>query len=218
MKINSLIKEKLHVIDVVEIEENLNIVASKLMNEYQFVIGNNNYKFTEIEFYFHSKIHKHEDTYCHKHDNQLNFNKWYFHGSGLDLAFGNEERDNKEKAVYFGILIRGIKNISKGKYISGPLNVVQELFDKTGEITSKEIRFYIEETETSLPFEIPIKSTRINLPKKDDVYFDNKYRFLTDINPKHQFAEKTKVANAMLFQGYTKDAINKLFNYKIISN
>lgn len=212
MELNEFIKVELHQVNN-NIEEKFNSIAKKIMNEYQLVIGHCNYRLTEIEFYYHSEIHKHSDENCHKDDKQLNFNKWYFHGSGLDLAFGD-----KEKNIYFGILIRGIKNITADTdhYVSGPLNVVQEIFDQIGQITSKETRFFIEKAET--PFsETPVKSTRINLPKKEDEYFNSKYRYLTDINSKHKFAEKTKVANAMLDQGYTKTDINtKLFGYKII--
>jgi hypothetical protein len=86
------------------------------------------YRLIDLEFYYYAES-VHEDVYAHQHETQLESGKWYFHGSGIDITFGNGKH-------FSGILIRAIAKISsKGqksnyfieKEIHGPLNVKTEI-------------------------------------------------------------------------------------------
>jgi len=190
-------------------------IANFLMNASVLKVNNVTYRITELEMYYNDNS-SHVDPYIHMHKNQLQSAEWYFHGSGLDITFGN---DNKENNIYASLLIRGIKNLESGKYIDGPLNVVTELFSKMGKVYKENQVFHL------LPYtyedkEIPAKSTRVGLNKKEedeDNYIDRLYRYIIEINSKHRFTEKTKVAQQMLkTSSMGSEKINKLFGYKIV--
>ncbi|MBN1184308.1 MAG: hypothetical protein JXB49_18605 [Bacteroidales bacterium] len=198
------------------LEKHFNTVAYLIMNHSILEIDKNSYRLTEIEFYFYNEDF-HEDPYIHKHRLQLMTGQWYFHGSGLDITFG----DGKN---YGGILIRGIKSLTgdENSFISGPLNVVQEIFSSFGNIGIKDHLFRIIETN-DIPSEDIVKSTRVGLKEKEPTGFKEKYyRYLTcPFEPGHKYTEKTIVAQSMLkneikLRSYSKKEINDGFKWKIL--
>lgn len=120
----------------VDLIDAFNNAAEMLIQTSVLTVGQSQYQIKEIEFYFSSKAHK--DPYVHsvQYSNvnrQSEFGEWYFHRyvarekynhsrRGLDLTIGN-----KDKNTSGGILIRGIKSLTDGRYIQGPSNVVKEI-------------------------------------------------------------------------------------------
>jgi len=105
--------------------------AERLLNRRLLVVNNKRYRIAEIEFYLHNDDHR--DSYVHCNEDQLQYNKFYFHKfangtykngtfKGLDITFGDEETN-----TYFGILIRAVYDIKQKVMIEGPCNVVNRL-------------------------------------------------------------------------------------------
>ena len=113
------------------LEDRFDTHASYLMNHLCLVIGDHAYRITECEIYYHEGD-KHPDPFVHRRSQQLYAGNWYFNDMGIDLTFGNYD-----KKIYASILIRGIRNLKTNRYITGPSNVVREIFDKFGNITSE---------------------------------------------------------------------------------
>ena len=186
-------------------------IALQLFCDYELVVNKAVYDLSEIEFYYHSD--KHKDPYVHKDNMQMTNGQWYFHGSGIDITFGEEKRK-----IYGGILIRGIKKTKPVKqFFSGPLIVAKEIFQQFGSVEFGNNKFGLrkkeESRDTSEDF---AQSTRINLPHKEEIEFRNKlYRFITYVQPEHHFNEKTIVAKNMKSANPQVDLIKK-FGYKII--
>lgn len=85
------------------------------------------YNLAEIEFYYYGKGHEDRHTYIRL----ANAGSWFFHGSGVDLAFQTIIED-KEKATlisFGGILIRSIIRTEDNKTISGPIRCMEELIN-----------------------------------------------------------------------------------------
>ena len=186
------------------LEERFETLTHYLMNYLCVTVGGNRYRIIETEIYY-NESGDHNDPYVHKADEQLSSGKWYFNGFGLDITFGD-----KEKNIHGGILIRGIKKLGeKEKYISGPSNVLKELFSSFQSVISDNNGFTIKE----LPDEEiaknedkpPYKSTRIGLTKKDDEYYEKEYRYLVDLSENHKFKDKEKVVRQLV----SKDKIKK---------
>jgi hypothetical protein len=68
-------------------------------------------------FYNHNTSSQHPDEYAHQHAEQAKSNTWYFHGSGLDITFGDKE-------IYGGILIRSIGLLKMQKDFNAPFDKV----------------------------------------------------------------------------------------------
>ena len=196
-------------------------MADYLMNKCVLRLGEKKYRFSEIEFYCHSPGH--QDPFAHKHDEQLKFGTWYHHGSGLDITFG-EKASSKEKNTYGGVLIRGIYSLDQKKYISGPLNVLQELFKTIGSVSLQKIEFGIHLKNPVDEIHIT-KSPRIGLNDKKDSkkgYAKKPYRFirLDDLRPEHQYSKKTDLAKYLFKNDHKlkgdRDEISRIFEYKII--
>ena len=63
------------------------------------------YNISEIEFYYYGEGHQDRHTYIRN----TNAGSWFFHGSGVDLAFQTIEDKEKGTLTSFGgILIRSI--------------------------------------------------------------------------------------------------------------
>lgn len=173
-----------------KIDDSFARIANDLMNNWLLKIESKIYRITEIEFYYKSEFHN--DAYTHGHEFQKVKEKWYFHGSGIDITFGTNETSG-------GILIRAIYNIKDDNYIYGPLNCATEIFNAVGNIYEKGITFGLIaswENNSEIEIEIPIAAPRVGLnPQKDKVYSERFYRFL--IMPKRKHAEKTRIAEAM---------------------
>lgn len=188
-----------------KIEESFDRIANELMNNWLLKIESKIFRIAEIEFYYKSESHN--DPYTHGHVLQNEKEKWYFHGSGIDITFGTNE-------TYGGILIRAIYNIIDDNYIYGPLNCVTEIFNTIGNIHVKEISFGLiasRDNNFEIGPEIPIAAPRVGLnPLKDKTYSERFYRFL--IMPKYKHAEKTKIVAAMRQKGkYSEDVINNIW-------
>ena len=157
-------------------------IAELLLWEYELVVNNEKFNFTEIEFYYYSK--NHQDAFTHKHKEDAG--NWRFHNQGFDITL-------KGETGFGGILIRGVE--SKGTFINGPrrvlfeimshLNPVSELNNIIGLEQKKETKSKIFKT-----FRHGLNNPNAKLPCNDREYFRNaNYRFL--VNPqsfdKNQF-------------------------------
>jgi hypothetical protein len=94
-------------------------LASQLINNFIISKEGIEYRINEVEFYYHGD--KHQDPFVHKNAAQLRTGRWYFHGSGADITFGNG-------TAHGGILLRGIVKKDDPKFINGPFKVFDELF------------------------------------------------------------------------------------------
>ena len=202
--------------DSESLEKHFFWIAGLLMNRIVLVADKNQYRLTEIEFYYYSTGY-HEDPYIHRNKLQLLTGQWYFHGSGLDITFGDGSN-------YGGNLIRGIKLINRDKpiLIDGPLNVVQEIFSAFGNVSYKEHVLTLIETD-DLPAEEIVRSTRVGLKAKEPAGFKDKYyRYLTfPYEASHDYKEKIRVAQLMLngdkqLRPYSKEEINAGFKWEIV--
>lgn len=175
-------------------------IVYHLLNMLCLRIGKQIYKLTEVEIYYHDSS-KHADPYTHKAPEQLECGTWYYNGFGIDITFGNPERK-----IYAGILLRGLKRIGdQCVFISGPSNVLKEIFASIGSVHNQDNSLHISEMPEELQsHETPIKTTRIGLPKKEDDrenYHQKKYRYLVELVPDHRFKEKEKVLVGLMEEG-----------------
>jgi len=192
-------------INVDRIEFDFQRIANDLLNNWVLKVENALYRIAEIEFYY-KKGEFHNDTYIHGHDLQKQKGKWYFHGSGIDLTFGDGE-------AFGGILIRAICKVNdkEKKYCYGPLNCILEIFSNLSSIYKPEMYFcLIPATEGQIEIEKPICAPRVGLnPGKDTVMYNKYYRFL--VMPKQKHADKTGIVEAMKNQKYSEAEINNIW-------
>lgn len=190
-------------IDESNIDNDFNRIANELMNHWILKVDSKEYRITEIEFYLKSDIHN--DNYSHGHDLQKEKEKWYFHGSGVDITFGSNN-------FYGGILIRAIYDLAGKKYIYGPLNSITEIFSNIKSVYASDISFgLIYDKNERLEFEKPISAPRVGLnPLNNSGMYDKFYRFL--IMPGQKHAEKTKIEEGMKQQKiYSENEIKKIW-------
>ena len=196
--------------------EKFSTLADYLLNQLVLNVGRHLYKIIELEIYYFNNAINHPDPYVHKDNQQLTTGNWYFNGFGLDITFGQNNSDNDtNKNVYGGILIRGIKRVgNQPKYISGPANVLKEIFSKMGDIITKNNGIYLSENNNNFDANTTkpnmIQSTRIGLSHNQNedsnkVYLEKPYRFLTDLTPQHKFKDKEKV----IIEQYKKSKIKR---------
>lgn len=161
-------------------------IADLLMNKCVISKGEVNYEIVEIEFYLFTPDHQDVITYPRKTE----AGQWYFHQSGVDLAFKSNEHQ------FGGILIRGLRKISDKRQILGPLKCVDELWDKSDafEVNSdeypiiKDSRGIIEEKKLSkCPRHIPLNGKAQDVKIKE---WENR------INKKIQFIFTTDAQSA----------------------
>ncbi|TXK27232.1 hypothetical protein FVR03_21245 [Pontibacter qinzhouensis] len=129
------------------IEAGFHRIANTLLKNYVLVVNNDYYRLIDIEFYYFAPG-CFEDVYAHRHEAQLQMGKWYFHGSGIDINFGNGK-------CHGGILIRAIAKLNGEGYagknsiykeIHGPLNVKTEIFSNMHSAFEREANFlYLED-------------------------------------------------------------------------
>lgn len=195
MKLNLNINEKHPTADFERI-------ADDLMNHWILRAGDGQYRLAEIEFYFQSK--EHSDVYLHGHPLQAEQERWYFHGSGLDLTIGTGNTQG-------GILIRALYDIQKEHYIYGPLNSVGELLSNLPPLYHHRFDFGLSPAATQqLAHEKPIAAPRVGLnPDKDPEKYHALYRFL--IMPKRKHANKTQIVESMIKQGYSEEEANAIW-------
>lgn len=194
MSIDLTIKEE-------HINESFKRIAFDLMNKWLIKMNSKLYRIAEIEFY--------NDVYTHGHPLQKEKEKWYFHGSGVDITFGTNR-------FHGGILIRAIYEIrdyaphEMHNYVYGPLNCVTEIFSNINSVYNANISFGLVPSEVEFKSEIPIAAPRFGLNAiKDPIKYNALYRFL--IMPTRKHAEKTKIAESMKLQGYSNDEIKNIW-------
>lgn len=207
------------------IEQSFKAIADTLLKDFKIKVNNQFYRLLDIEFYY-SHEGKLVDPYIHGNDLQKETGRWYFHGSGIDITFGDDGN-------YGGILIRGIGKLAKdGKEgiieeeIHGPVNVMKELtsnFHAVMDVSPNEfclVKMNIEQ-KSELPTMFIISSNRIGLEThstdKDGLFKLKPYRFIAAFheNGKNKFKDKEKVVKAAVESCALKeeDAI-KILGYK----
>lgn len=172
-------------------------IAKQLMNDWILECEESRYRICEVEFYYNSEVH--QDDYSHKHDIQKTSGKWYFHGSGIDITFG-------DGSAHGGILLRAIYNIEKQEYIYGPLRLLTELFSNFPSVRYSSLKFGLiyDQTDAIGQVEEPISAPRVGLDfQKDKDMYNKLYRFL--IMRKKEHAEKTRIIESMKLSGKYSD-------------
>jgi hypothetical protein len=206
-------------------------LANELMNNRVVIVGQNQYRLTEIEFYlYHHKWFK--DSTTHQDQRQLTSDHWYFHRFlksekmkpfhriGLDWTCGNREQN-----IFGGILIRGLMNIANPlDYLFEPSKVVKKLVN-----CEPLSQTYLENIETEGVYENPfIRAEEKLLPDKKvfecprvelgnnttDELVLAPYRFLTFGDKLHKDKELT--AFKYLKEHYELPIILREFNRKTI--
>ena len=114
-------------------------IAENLFNNFIIKTSYGDFRFEEIEFYFHSK--NHPDYIAHPRKSEPLI--WYINDfGGIDINFKSEAQKQTpndpwskycwdEESYYGGILIRQLKRISDDFLLKGPLKVA-ELFRNLG--------------------------------------------------------------------------------------
>lgn len=143
----------------ISIQTGFDELANYLMNECVLDINDNEYRIAEIEFYYFDEK-EHQDIFTHCNDKQKENNKFYFHGSGMDITFGNNN--------YFGgILIRSLIDFYDNTPIIGPWNVFNEILHKANENKNKlDLKITLKEKEQ--PKKNFLKSCRVGLNLNND--------------------------------------------------
>ena len=156
-------------------------VAIELFNKFHIQKGDQEYYFSNLEFYFCNQYHLDIITY----PRQLPEGKWFFHQSGFDLTFAskydidNEGKINTEKEFYFGgILIREVIKKSSCKTFNGPYKCEWEIFDTLDALSQ----------ETSVPHIEPNEDLNFRIGK--EIISDHRYFSYDD-------AKKTKKYNVL---------------------
>jgi len=198
------------------LDDKFSTLTRYIMNYLCLVVSGQRYKITELEIYYFDKD-KHPDPYVHCSEEQLSVGKWYFNGAGLDITFGDDR-----KKIYGGFLIRGIMNLESKEYISGPSNVLKEIFFNIGDIFTGDRGICLRELDPEVVQAIemkPIQTTRIGLTKKHDDtenYAEKNYRYIIDLNLQHKFKDKEKVVRQLLTDNkITKEQAKEIMGYNI---
>ena len=135
------LRESLVLNDVAEeeIKDKFDKIAKNLFNNFIIKTSYGDFRFEEIEFYFHSN--KHPDYIAHPRKSEPLI--WYINDfGGIDINFKSEAQKQTpndpwskycwdEESYYGGILIRQLKRISDDFLLKGPLKVA-ELFRNLG--------------------------------------------------------------------------------------
>ena len=154
-------------IDDTQIDQSFDAIAKELINEHVLIVNDQEFHFTEIEFYYFNIGH--EDIYTHRHLRRAG--EWRIHNQGLDITLeGNNEKDG-------GILIRGLEQY--GKYINGPIKALGVLFESMGSVVNTSSIVLSKRN----PVNNQIIKTFRHIPNKiqnKDFHF-KKYRYLTDL-------------------------------------
>jgi len=196
-------------IDNRNIETSFNRIATELMNNWILKAGDKSYRICELEFY--CKSENNQDPYIHRHDLQYKMEKWYFHGSGLDLTFGCKDFPRS-------ILIRAIYNLDDENYIYGPLNTATELLGNLPGIYGGDFSLRLEpdlkgkiKSEEKIK---PIKAPRVGLKAEKDlngIFFQQNYRFFVMPGEKH-IGKEAAIKNSKLSDTEIKEILGYTLN------
>lgn len=196
------------------ISASFNQIANELFNDYIIQVNKNFYRLLEIEFYYNDST-DHKDTYTHGHKWQKRSGYWYVHGSGIDIAIGDEQAPG-------GVLLRSIEKLvpapdhKNERYVFGPLNVLTELiggfnncFDSVPNVFAIVLPADYSVNVPQVPPEEIIQCGRIGLSTKDENFKGSLYRYL--IYPKLPYKEKTQIAE-LLYKKWIndKDKLDKI--------
>ena len=192
----------------IEYQDVFSKYANKLMNEYCLKVDDKKYNLIEIEFYFYDK-ENHPDPYIYCNEKQKECGKFYFHGSGMDITFGNGK-------CYGGILIRSIMN-EEGQYINGSLKLLEELFcDEIDKLKIELIEKDIGKKNIFCSTRVGLQAHPLDyelLTKYENFipYIFRLYRFIVDYScPENKCKDKTKIA----FYEHLKNKNKPRPNYK----
>lgn len=206
------------------VEHSFDRIAHVLFNNYMLVVNNTTYRLIDIEFYYLNET-QYKDVYAHRHPEQLTTGKWYFHGSGLDITFG-------DKVNHGGILIRAIAKISThadpNKHfieneIHGPIKVKTEVCSKFNGVFDTnanvfQLQSVDEETKELFPFQEFYKTRRIGLNSAkdpEDTFHSAKLRYV--IFPASRLRDKTQIAKDIKSMGLKTDAeVNQLLGSRFL--
>jgi hypothetical protein len=213
-------------IDNQSIISQFNEVADLLFNQYVLKIANQDYRLTEIEFYYYSSYHP--DKSVHKSEGQFNFGKWYFHKmknsnsfkggnyKGLDIAFGD-----KPQNIYFGILIRGLLKLSDNTVIYGSGTVAnfieaqttqdQKYLDNQDVFTCADLHLTKSELDKQVVYNCP--RVRLGQDTQPD-YRQAYYRYFIFPLKEHDLKEKEIMPTWLEDKKYTKEEIMQIFGRK----
>lgn len=209
------------------IDRSIDDIAERLLKDFKLQVNESFYRLIDIEFYYFAEG-VHEDIYAHQHQAQLESAKWYFHGSGIDITFGNGKH-------FGGILVRAIAKISPTgeksrffieKEVHGPLNVKTEICrNLKGVFEDAENVFRLidisrdKQGALMIEPEYIINTRRIGLNSKKentDNFFSKKHRYV--IFPNLKLRDKTRIAKDMKAKYPHLDdaAINKAMGSKFL--
>lgn len=172
----SLNSFKLRGLKMEEVPKIFRKIAENLMCNYVIKKGKDKkYAIVEIEFYLYSNSHKDYITYPRK----VEAGTWFFHQSGVDLSFKSENieihpkysgnaiigktTELKKNPIFGGILIRGIYDLDKKKYIFGPLRCIDELWDNFDAFNHSEMYPIIERSKEKWPNNLKQCKRHINI-------------------------------------------------------
>lgn len=208
-------------------------ISRYLQNHVLLMIGEQPYRITEIEAYYHSN--NHPDPYVHRATEQARCGYWYFHkrGSGyregkikgLDIAIGTEGR------IFGGILIRGIAPQNQsGEYIDGPSRVVDEILKNLNSTKVRDIagkldqpitkekspELYLTSNPSLMPGEW-CAAPRVGLGLRNDndlalqkTFFLKRYRF--HICPDQTSVDRGMIFLSLVLQGWNAGMARLLMN------
>lgn len=165
-------------------EKDFQKIATNLMNNFVIRANGNDFRLAEIEFYLHEKD-KHEDDFIHAKiinekpndsaNHQIKMGCWYFHYSGIDLTFGDSQKNR-----FGGILIRSIIPLDeKIKPIIGPLKLKNHLLNQYENISHSGDFLKVISIEDKLKPDEIIPMPRVGLGSSGNEKFkDLEYRFV----------------------------------------
>ena len=172
-------------------------LAEELFQYYVIQKEETQYWLTDIEFYLYHKQRRDIITY----PRNCKAGEWFFHPSGVDLAFESFVKKEGKKptltddAFFGGILVRGIqKKDRKGDLpFDGPMLACEELFDKFdafGEVKNFPKLLRVSEP---LPYDKPEPEKRFNIKKdaeeKVSSILSNNYTPLRDEHLKDELIQ-----------------------------
>ncbi len=210
-----------------EIPASFSAIAERLLKNYKLQVNESWYRLLDIEFYYYAEG-LYEDVYAHKHEAQLEAGKWYFHGSGIDITFGDRRN-------YGGILIRAIGKISADagrsrhfieKEIHGPINVKTEICSNlAGAFEDRVNNFCFHPIDREPQGALMVdpgrvyKTKRIGLNMAKDPggqFHQARLRYL--IFPELKFRDKTGIAKDIKtqFPEMSDEEINRLMGSKFL--
>ncbi|PTB96016.1 hypothetical protein C9994_09180 [Marivirga lumbricoides] len=181
------LKENLYIENPVNPLKDFERISEVLLNSSVLKVGSKSFRICAIEFYY--KQADHMDNAAHAHKRQLTCGAWYFHGSGLDITFGDETE-------YGGILIQAIQNVEEPRiFTAGPLKCVTALFEAFGSASNHRLTFGLEEYRHEHEKIIAAPRVGLNEVTVGD-HFSKGYRFI--IMPKEPHIRKGDIVKYLV--------------------